>query len=111
MAKLFPGPEPAMVMGNMADMDQYGGFSLAFFMPFMDYHISIDRPEALQVVHKKASERPDSTYKVVNYLFKENILFQHGEWQKMLRRSYQEIVNDPGVHAKLQRVAWEFLER
>merc|ERR1719446_1348547 len=109
----------------MPDMDEVGGFGLAFFkkmhekygpifgffMPFGDYHISIDRPEALQVVHKKATERPDSTYKVVNYLFKENILFQHGEWQKKLRRSYQEIINNTDVHATLHRSAWESLAK
>lgn len=124
LEKLFPGPPAELLMGNMPDMDKHGGFGLAFFkemhakygpvfgffMPFGDYHISIDRPEALQIVHKKAPERPDSTFKVVNYLFKENILFQHGAWQKQLRRSYQEIINDPSVHQKLHRIAGEQLD-
>lgn len=125
MKDLFPGPTPQLVMGNMPDMDEVGGFGLAFFkkmhekygpifgffMPFGDYHISIDRPEALQVVHKKATERPDSTFKVVNYLFKENILFQHGEWQKQLRRSYQDIIGDGAVHDKLHTLALEALDK
>lgn len=125
MAKLFPCPEYGFLMGNMGDLDAAGGFGLkffkdmhakygpvfGFFLPPFDYHISIDRPEALQVVHKKASERPESTFKVVNYLFKENVLFQHGPWQHQMRRSYQKIVNDPAVLAKLHQTAWDSMQK
>jgi len=125
MSKIFPCPEYGFLTGNLPNMNEYGGFTLAFFkamhakygpvfgffLPPFDYHISIDKPEALQEVHKKATERPDSTFKVVNYLFKENILFQHGEWQKQMRRSYQEIVNDPEVHNKLSATAWAAIQK
>merc|ERR1719498_2209997 len=102
----YPGPAMA-VLGMMPpkEMAEKGGFTqfiqwghstygpiFEFFMGF-EYHVSIDRPEALAQVHKKGDERPDSTYKVVNYLFKENVLFQHGDWQRILRRSYQSIID------------------
>lgn len=125
MAKLFPGPKYDPIMGNLKDMEPYGGFTLAFFKavhekygkcvaiwlgPFA-LHLSIDHPEDIQVVHKLATERPDGTYKIVNYLGKENILFVHGAWQKLMRRSYQRIVNAPEVHSKLQEQAFDDLQK
>jgi cytochrome P450 len=118
-------PGPGMVMGGMMppkEMAEKGGFTefmewghqtygpiFEFFMGF-EYHVSIDDPKALAQVHNKAPERPDSTFKVVNYLFKENILFQHGEWQRILRRSYQGIIDSPEVRQKLQSEAFKGLE-
>lgn len=125
MAKLFPGPKYDPMMGNLKDMEKHGGFTLPFFKamheqygrcvaiwlgPF-DLHLSIVHPEDMQVVHKQATERPDGTFKIVNYLGKENILFQHGAWQKSMRRSYQKIVNAPSVHGKLQVEAWNDLQK
>jgi len=125
MAKKFPCPPYGFLTGNLPQLNELGMFEykffremhkqhgpiFGFFLPPFDFHLSVDRPELMQIVHKKATERPDSTYKVVNYLYKENILFQHGEWQKKLRRSYQEIINNTDVHSTLHRSAWEALEK
>jgi len=125
MAQKFKCPPYGFLTGNLPQLTEFGMFEygffkemhkrygpiFGFFLPPFDFHLSVDRPELMQIIHKKATERPDSTYKVVNYLFKENILFQHGEWQKKLRRSYQEIINDNDIHSNLHKTAWDMLEK
>jgi len=106
LSKICPGPKCHPLKGNLQEMIDAKGFSqelferlhsehgdvVRFFMGPSIVNVSINNPDLVHELYRKARERPRETYLFLWYLGKENLLFQRGKMVKDMRNRYGEMI-------------------
>jgi len=106
MNQKYDGPPSSIIMGNLGDITANGGFSeklfdflhegrgdVVRFWIASSMQLSVSDASKVQALYKQGVSRPKETFLFLNYLGKENLLFQHGPMVKQLRLRYGKMVS------------------
>jgi len=61
--------------------------------------------DAIHELYKKAPSRPKETFLFLNYLGKDNLLFQHGPLVKQMRLRYNKMVSTPEALESIHKIS------
>lgn len=108
---VYKGPPGSLLLGNLLDLVREGGFGEQFFTALHQKYgnfarlwlggsalnLSMSDPEHQNALYRLTEDRPKETEMFLNYLGKDNLLFQHGPMVKELRQRYFKMVATPEV--------------
>ncbi|CAK9109524.1 Cytochrome P450 4e3 (CYPIVE3), partial [Durusdinium trenchii] len=116
----YPGPAVHLVMGNLMDLVEAGGFNeqffenlhgsygdfARFFLSPVHLNLSTTNPEQVVELYRKTRSRPLETYLFLQYLGEENLLFQHGALAKQMRLRYGKMISNVEQLDKLNQATY-----
>jgi len=119
LSTIAPGPKCHPLMGNLPEMMKADGFSeqlfknlhaehgdvVRFFLGPTMCNMSINNPDMIHELYKKARERPHETYMFLWYLGKGNLLFQRGKLVKDMRLRYGTMITQRSQLEKVHAVS------